>query len=88
MNKFIVFLKSCFSYTPNVKYNFDVFGYYVKDNYLSIETLFIREGIIIGRVHKIFDITDEINDVYLRYITNFYDAKQYILHYSKYFGNA
>ena len=50
----------------NVKYNFDVFGYYVKDNYLSIETLFIR-------VHKIFDITDEINDVYLRYITNFYE---------------
>lgn len=57
----------------NVKYNFDVFGYYVKDNYLSIETLFIREGIIIGRVHKIFDITDEINDVHLRYITNFYE---------------
>ena len=57
----------------NVKYNFDVFGYYVKDNYLSIETLFIRKGIIIGRVHKIFDITDEINDVYLRYITNFYE---------------
>lgn len=57
----------------NVKYNFDIFGYYVKDNYLSIETLFIREGIIIGRVHKIFDITDEINDVYLRYITNFYE---------------
>ena len=57
----------------NVKYNFDVFGYYVKDNYLSIETLFIREGIIIGRGHKIFDITDEINDVYLRYITNFYE---------------
>lgn len=57
----------------NLKYNFDVFGYYVKDNYLSIETLFIREGIIIGRVHKIFDITDEINDVYLRYITNFYE---------------
>lgn len=57
----------------NVKYNFDVFGYYVKDNYLSIETLFIREGIIIGRVHKIFDIIDEINDVYLRYITNFYE---------------
>ena len=57
----------------NVKHNFDVFGYYVKDNYLSIETLFIREGIIIGRVHKIFDITDEINDVYLRYITNFYE---------------
>ena len=57
----------------NVKYNFDVFGYFVKDNYLSIETLFIREGIIIGRVHKIFDITDEINDVYLRYITNFYE---------------
>ena len=57
----------------NFKYNFDVFGYYVKDNYLSIETLFIREGIIIGRVHKIFDITDEINDVYLRYITNFYE---------------
>lgn len=62
----------------NVKYNFDVFGYYVKDNYLSIETLFIREGIIIGRVHKIFDITDEINDVYLRYITNFYE--KYELH--------
>ena len=57
----------------NLKYNFDVFGYYVKDNYLSIETLFIREGTVIGRVHKIFDITDEVSDVYLRYITNFYE---------------
>ena len=31
----------------NLKYNFDVFGYYVKDNYLSIETLFIRKGTVI-----------------------------------------
>ena len=50
-----------------------MFGYYVKDNYLSIETLFIRRGTVIGRVHKIFDITDEVRDVYLRYITNFYE---------------
>ena len=76
LNKMIEDVKTTISkqiVVSNVKYNFDVFGYYVKDNYLSIETLFIREGIIIGRVHKIFDITDEINDVYLRYITNFYE---------------
>lgn len=57
----------------NIKYNFDVFGYYVKDNYLCIETLFVRDGIIIGRNHKIFNITDEIEDVVLRYIVNFYE---------------
>ena len=57
----------------NIRYNFDVFGYYEKDNFLAIETLFIREGIVIGQINKI--ITDYIDkdDAYTRYILDFYD---------------
>lgn len=57
----------------NIRYNFDVFGYYEKDNFLAIETLFIREGIVIGQINKI--LTDYIDkeDAYTRYILDFYD---------------
>ncbi len=54
------------------KYNFDVFGYYEKDGFLSIQVLFIRNGIIYERYHDIFDIVYDINDFINRYIINFY----------------
>ena len=60
----------------NVKYNFDVFGYFIKDDFLTIEVLFIREGIVIGRFHKIYDNFLDINDIYLRFIIDFYEKYQ------------
>ena len=60
----------------NVKYNFDVFGYFIKDDFLTIEVLFIREGVVIGRFHKIYDNFLDINDIYLRFIIDFYEKYQ------------
>ena len=57
----------------NIKYNFDVFGIYQDDNFLTIETLFIRDGVIVGKAHKIFSDYFDIGDVYTRYIIDFYD---------------
>ena len=57
----------------NIKYNFDVFGYYVKDNFLVIEVLFVRDGVIIGKHNKVINDFVDISDVYLRYIAEFYD---------------
>lgn len=60
----------------NVKYNFDVFGYFIKDDFLTIEVLFIREGVVIGRFHKIYDDFVDIADIYLRFIIDFYEKYQ------------
>lgn len=60
----------------NIKYNFDVFGYFIKDDFLTIEVLFIREGVVIGRFHKIYDNFLDINDIYLRFIIDFYEKYQ------------
>lgn len=60
----------------NIKYNFDVFGYFIKDDFLTIEVLFIRDGVVIGRFHKIYDDFVDINDIYLRFIIDFYEKYQ------------
>ena len=60
----------------NVKYNFDVFGYFIKDDFLTVEVLFIRDGVVIGRFHKIYDDFVDINDIYLRFIIDFYEKYQ------------
>ncbi len=57
----------------SIKHNFDVFGIYEKDNYLTITTLIIKDGIITGKINKIIDDYIDISDVYLRYIIDFYD---------------
>ncbi len=57
----------------NIRYNFDVFGYYEKDNFLAIETLFIREGVVIGQINKILTDYIDKDDAYTRYILDFYD---------------
>ncbi len=56
-----------------IHYNFDVFGFYEKDNFLAIETLFIREGVVIGQVNKILTNYIDKEDAYTRYIIDFYD---------------
>lgn len=57
----------------NVKYNFDVFGLYEIDNFLAIETLFIRDGVVIGKVNKIINDYVDLEDAYTRYIIDFYE---------------
>ena len=57
----------------NIKYNFDVFGFYEIDNFLAIETVFIRDGVVIGKVNKIINDYLDRDDAYIRYITYFYD---------------
>lgn len=57
----------------NVRYNFDVFGFYEKDNFLAIETLFVREGVVVGQENKILTNYIDKDDAYIRYIIDFYD---------------
>lgn len=57
----------------NKNYNFDVFGYYQDNNYLSVVTFYIREGLLFGKHNDIFTTIDEIDDNMTRYIIDFYD---------------
>ncbi len=57
----------------NIDYNFDVFGYYQKDDFSVIETLIVRKGVVIGRFHKIFDYNEYDNDMFIRYVIDFYE---------------
>ena len=60
----------------NTKYNFDVFGYYEKNNFLVIEVLNVRGGIILGKTHKIFEDVIDYSDVYFRYIIDYYEKHE------------
>lgn len=57
----------------NKNYNFDVFGYYQDNNYLSIVTFYIREGLLFGKHSDIFTTIGEVDDDLIRYIIDFYD---------------
>ena len=57
----------------NIKYNFDVFATHEKDNFIDITTLFIRDGVIVGKVNKIFNRVVDDEDIYSRYIAYFYE---------------
>ena len=51
----------------------DVFGFYEKKGYLSMQCFFIRGGKILGRHSDIFPIVDEIEEEVTRYIAKFYE---------------
>ena len=57
----------------NKNYNFDVFGYYQDNNYLSIVTFYIREGLLFGKHSDIFTTIDEVEENMMRYVIEFYD---------------
>lgn len=57
----------------NKNYNFDVFGYYQDNNYLSIVTFYIREGLLFGKHSDIFTTVDEVEENMIRYVIEFYD---------------
>lgn len=50
----------------------DVIGYYEFKGYLSIQVFFIRNGRIQGRISKIIEIVDEIDEELTRFIAHFY----------------
>ena len=56
----------------NRNYNFDVFNYYVSNNYLSVQVFFIREGLLFGRHDDIFTCVN-YEDEFLEYIIKFYE---------------
>ena len=57
----------------NVKYNFDVFGYYEENGFLVIDVMFVRDGVVVGRVHRIIKDCVDLHDTYIRFIIDFYD---------------
>ena len=57
----------------NKNYNFDVFGFYQDNNYLSIVTFYIREGLLFGKHSDIFTTIDEPSEELIRYIIEFYE---------------
>lgn len=54
-------------------YDRDVIGYYAKDNYLSINILFIRGGKLLDKKSNIFPMIDSLSEEVNTYISNFYD---------------
>ena len=57
----------------NKDYNFDLFNCYQKQNYLSIQIFFIRNGVLFGREKKIINTIDNMEDALMEYIIKFYD---------------
>ena len=57
----------------NKNYNFDVFGYYHDNNYLSVVTFYIREGLLFGRHTDIYNTIEETDEELTRYIIEFYE---------------
>ena len=52
--------------------NIDVVGYYTKDNYISIQILFIRGGKLLDRTRNIFPMIVGEEEELSSYLTNFY----------------
>lgn len=52
--------------------NQDIFGFYVQDDIVCIQVLNVRYGKIIERTGNVFDVMDNLEDVLLNYIYNFY----------------
>ena len=59
----------------NKEINLDLFNYYVEENYLSIQVLFIRSGTLFGRSKKIINYLENPEETMLEYIIRFYDKE-------------
>ena len=53
--------------------NRDIIGYYTKNNYLSIQMLFIRGGKLLDHKSSIYPMIDSAKEELLTYISKFYD---------------
>ncbi len=54
----------------------DIFGYYVKNDTICIQVLHMRQGKIIERNGEIFDLVDDLDEVFLSFIYEFYDSNK------------
>ena len=54
-------------------YDRDIIGFYEKDNYLSVNILFIRGGKLLDKKSNIFPMIDDLKEEVNNYISNFYD---------------
>ncbi len=59
----------------NKNYNFDLFNYYIDNNYLSIQVFFIKNGVLYGRDKAIFNIVNHPEEEFMNYIIHFYEKK-------------
>ena len=57
----------------NDNFNFDLVNYYVKDNYLSIQIFFVRNGLLVGRDKEIMGLDIDAKEEVLEYILRFYE---------------
>ncbi|MBR3660960.1 MAG: excinuclease ABC subunit UvrC [Bacilli bacterium] len=55
--------------------NLDLFNFYSKENYLSVQVFFIRSGTLFGRSKKIINYSDTKEDAFLEYIIRFYEKE-------------
>ena len=53
--------------------NIDVASYYTKDNYISIQILFIRGGKLLDRNRNIFPMIDTEEEEFSKYLSEFYN---------------
>ena len=54
----------------------DIIGYYTKNNYLSMQILFIRGGKLLDQKQDIFPMIDTLSEEVTTYISKFYDKHQ------------
>lgn len=54
------------------KVNTDVASYYAKDNYISIQILFIRGGKLLDRTRNIYPLVDTAEEEFAHYLLQFY----------------
>lgn len=57
----------------NKNYNFDLFGFYQDNNYLSVVVFYIREGLLFGKHLDIFTSLENIEEELMDYIIHFYE---------------
>lgn len=57
-------------------YDRDIIGFYEKDNYLSINILFIRGGKLLDKKSNLFPMIGDLKEEVNNYVSNFYDKHQ------------
>ena len=53
--------------------NRDIFNYYIKDDFISIQVLHLRNGNLVERNSYIYEINEEIEDLINNFILSFYE---------------
>lgn len=56
--------------------NIDVFGHFVKDDYICIQVFYIRDGKIIKRDKEVFALLESVNKTLEYYIVSFYQDRE------------